>query len=85
MSSLLPADPSEGRSEHCGQRPSPIPEALQERREAHLSFRIVRGEVHQHTDPAPRSACCARAASGNAAAAPPSSVMNSRRPMKAVI
>ena len=29
--------------------------------------------------------CCARAASGHAAAAPPSSVMNSRRPMKAVI
>ena len=28
--------------------------------------------------------CCARAASGHAAAAPPSSVMNSRRPMKAV-
>jgi hypothetical protein len=29
--------------------------------------------------------CCARAASGHAAAAPPSSVMNSRRPMKAVM
>ena len=29
--------------------------------------------------------CCARAASGHAAAAPPSSVINSRRPMKAVI
>ena len=29
--------------------------------------------------------CCARAASGHAAAAPPRSVMNSRRPMKAVI
>ena len=31
------------------------------------------------------AACCARAASGHAAAAPPTSVMNSRRPMKAVI
>jgi hypothetical protein len=29
--------------------------------------------------------CCARAATGHATAAPPSSVMNSRRPMKAVI
>jgi hypothetical protein len=29
--------------------------------------------------------CCAPAADGHAAAAPPSSVMNSRRPMKAVI
>jgi hypothetical protein len=31
-----------------------------------------------------RSACCARAANGQAAA-PPSSVMTSRRPMKAVM
>ena len=30
-------------------------------------------------------ACCARAAIGHAAAAPASSVMNSRRPMNAVI
>ena len=30
-------------------------------------------------------ACCARTATGQAAAAPPSSVMNSRRPTKAVI
>jgi uncharacterized protein YchJ len=29
--------------------------------------------------------CCARAASGQPAAATPSSVMNSRRPMKAVM
>ena len=32
-----------------------------------------------------RSPCCAPAAIGHAAAALPSSVMNSRRPMKAVI
>ena len=31
--------------------PARFLEALQERREAHLSFRIVRGEVHQHADP----------------------------------
>ena len=32
-----------------------------------------------------RAGCCARAERGKATAAPPSSVMNSRRPMKAVI
>jgi hypothetical protein len=59
--------------------PSPVVQALGERCQARLAFRVVCGEWRQHADAAPRSPCCAPAPSGHAAAAPPSSVMNSRR------
>ena len=53
---------------------------LQERRDAGLQFRIVRGCGPTSTPMRRiRSPCCARAASGHATAAPPRSVMNSRR------
>ena len=65
--------------------PAQLLQPLQERREAGLSFRIVRGQLMSTPMRRIRSPCCARAASGHAAAAPPSSVMNSRRFILALI
>ena len=55
--------------------PAQFLQALQERREAGLCFRIVCGVAISTPTRRIRSPCCARAASGHAAA-PPSSVMN---------
>ena len=46
--------------------PAQLLQPLQERREAGLSFRIVRGEAHEHADAPHPLGCCARAASGHA-------------------
>jgi hypothetical protein len=59
----------------------PDAQVLYERREACLSFRIIGGDVHEHTKRRIRSPCCARAASGHAATPPPTRVMKSRRLM----
>ena len=57
--------------------PAQLLQPLQERRDAGLIFRIVRGRRVRSTPMRRiRSGCCARAASGHAAAAPPRSVMN---------
>ena len=63
--------------------PAQLRQPLQERREAGLQFRIVRGCGHEHADAPHPLGCCARAASGHAAAAPPRTPRNSRRLMSA--
>jgi len=52
---------------------------LQERTDASLIFRIIRGCSLDDADRRTRSACCARATSGQPAAAPLSSVAKNFR------
>ena len=71
--------PSACRSARCGRGPAQLRQPLQERPEAGLKFRIVRGCGQEHAD-APHPLGLLRAHRERpVAAAPPSSVMNSRR------
>ena len=65
--------------------PAQLRQRLQERRDPGLKLRIVRAAFRSMPMRRMRSGCCARAAIGHAAVAAPSSLMNSRRPIKAVI
>src|SRR5262249_36065 len=59
--------------------PAQLLQGLLEDGDAGLTFRIVRGRVHQHANTATSSGCCARATNGHAKAAPPRTLTNSRR------
>jgi hypothetical protein len=65
--------------------PAGLLRALQERSVADLRKRSSAASDAITPMRRMRSRCCARAVSGHATAAPPRSVMNSRRPMKAII
>jgi hypothetical protein len=72
-------DPSGCRTSDSGHQPTQLLKCLAERRDAGLTFGVVRSSVQENADPRICTGDCARAAIGQAATAPPINAINVRR------